>query len=446
MLTAAYRIVLGLAFYLPLEDFLLKWLPVSDFLYLALRQLPDVLVLVAVGLVLAARVADGGRLRLVGHGADAVLLLFLLLVPVSTALNDATPVAAVLNLKALLRYVLVVYVLLNVPVDARRVRALLGLVLAGVAIQGAVAGLQAVFGPQVDAFFLPPATEVTVGGLHLEFAATWEAARGRVFGTMGQTVAFAGFMLVGLSVWLTARRGGVLRYWAGVLAFIGLLYLSGSLASLLTGLGLVLAYEAVRGNVGLKTTVGVMGAGVAVGLLVLLPVDLGQTELGQVFTGRYLDVAMNQRLGVVAMVLPEFVSRLSLQQILLGMSADPAILADFLAEMFRAPRALMRETNIVEDVYWGALVVYYGVIGFGCIAYFLLTALRRVASIRSRDPLPEPVRQVATVAVLLLVAAVPLNLVGKSLEVRQFAFYLWTSVGLALAAWEQRPEAGGAGA
>lgn len=441
MLTAAYRIVLGLVFYLPLEDFLLKWLPVSDFVYLALRQAPDLLVLVAVGLVVAARVAEGGRIRIVGHGADAMLLLFVLIAAASTSLNEASPLAALLNLKALLRYVLVVYVLVNVPIGERRLQRVIGVAVAAVAIQAAVAGLQAGFGQEVVSFFLPPSTDVTVGGLHLEFAATWEAGRGRVFGTMGQTVAFAGFMVVGLSVWLATRHEHPLRYWIGILVFVALLYLSGSRASLITGIGLVFGYEAIRGNVGLKTTLGVLGAGVVAGIVALTSVNLGQTELGEIFTERYLDVAMNQRLGVVLLVIPEFVSRLDLHQVLLGMSGDPVILADFLADMFRAPRALLREATLLEDVYWGALMAYYGVVGFGCIAYFLVTAIRRVMRIRSDGSLSESAGQMATVALLLLLASVPLNLVGKSLEVRQFAFYMWTSVGLALAAWDQRPGA-----
>lgn len=443
MLTVAYRIVLGLAFYLPLEDFLLKWLPVSDFVYLALRQLPDLLVLVAVGLVVSARMAGGGRFRVIGRGADVALVLFVLVAAASASLNGANAAAALLNLKALLRYVLVVYVLLNVPLDERRLQSVFGAVLVGVGIQGLVAGVQAVFGQQVTSFFLPPSTEVTVGGLHLEFAATWEAARGRVFGTMGQTVAFAGFMVVGLSVWLVTQKGRrSMRYWGGVLGFIALLYLSGSVASLITGVGLVVIFEALRGNVGLKAILGVMGAGMAVILLTLTPVALGQTELGEVFTERYISIAMNQRLGVIVLVLPEFVASLDVQQILLGMSGDPVILADFLAEMFRAPRALLREATILEDVYWGALIVYYGLIGFGCIGYFLLAGLRGAVAVRGKTSLSQPARQAATVALLLLLAAVPLNLVGKAFEVRQFAFYLWTTVGLALSAWQQHKSAG----
>lgn len=443
MLTFAYRIVLGLAFYLPLEDFLLKWLPVSDFTYLALRQAPDLLTLVAAGVVVAAKLTAGDRVRVVGRRVELALLGLVGVAFFSVGLNGSSLMPAVLNLKALLRYVLILYVLINVPIDEARVRRLVGVVLAAVAIQMAVAAVQFVGGPEVASFFLPQSTEASFAGLQLHFTATWEVGRGRVFGTMGQTVGFAGFMIVGLAVWITTESRRLVRYWAGVLVFGLFLYLSGSRAALFTGFLLVLVHQYLAGYASATFLVGALAA-CAVGVSVLLAdVGLAGTEIFSVFTERYLEIAAEQRLGVIISVLPEFVTSVDLQRMLFGFSADPAVIEAFIAGMFNAPRTLVRQVGIVEDVYWGAIVLYYGLAGFASMAYVVGSLGYEAYGIRKQNESRRLPRELATVGLLLLTAAVPLNLVGRAFEVRQFAFYLWAGVGLALAYRQQIHPASG---
>lgn len=436
MLTAAYRIVLALALYLPLEDFLVKWLAVSDFTYLALRQVPDVLTLVAVGLVLAAKFVTGDRARGLGGWIDAAVVALVGAAAVSVGLNDASPMTALLNLKALLRYVLIAYVLVNVPIDEDRVRLLFHVILVGVGIQMAVAALQLAGGRQVVSFFLPQSTDTTVAGLDIEFTATWEAERGRVFGTIGQTVGFAGFMITGLAIWLTGEDRP-LRYWAGVLVFGLFLYYSGSRTALFTGFLLVLAHQHLTERASpsvLLLALALVAAGVAAAVS---GVDLTETEVFSIFTERYVEIAADQRLGIVISVLPEFLSSVSLPRIVFGFSGDPAVVEAFIAGMFNAPQTLVREIGVIEDVYWGAILLYYGAVGFLSMVYLHARAIYETYRLRSTSSDARFPRELATVALFLLLAAVPMNLAGRVFEVRQFSFYLWTCLGLALAYRQQ---------
>ena len=437
MLTAAYRIVLGLAFYLPLEDFLLKWLPVSDFAYLALRQLPDLLTLSAVVLVLVARLVSGERVRRLGGWIDAALLALVGAAAVAVGLNDASPMAALLNLKALLRYVLVAYVLVNVPVDEERIQRLFHVVLAAVGIQMGVAALQLVGGEQVVSFFLPPSTEASFAGLELQFTATWEAARGRVFGTIGQTVGFAGFMIVGLAIWTTTEGERPLRYWGGVLLFGAFLYLSGSRTALFVGFLLVVLQQFLAGRASTSVALGTLAAAAAGIAVALSGVDLTQTEVFSVFTQRYLEIAARQRLGIVVDILPEFLASVSLPRIAFGFSGDPAVIEGFVAAMFNAPESIVRQVGIIEDVYWGAIVIYYGLVGFAAMAYVVGRSAYEALRMRLTHRDERFARELATVALVLLAAAVPLNVAGRTFEVRQFSFYLWTTVGLVFAHRQQ---------
>lgn len=433
MLTAAYRIVLSLAFYLPLEDFLLKWLSLSDFMYLAFRQLPDVLTLVAFFLVLVARLVSGERLRRLGGWIDGALVVLLGTAALAVGLNDASATAALLNLKALLRYVLVAYVVVNVPMTEERIQRVFRAVLAAVAIQMGVAALQLVGGEQVVSFFLPQSTEATFAGLELQFTATWEAERGRVFGTIGQTVGFAGFMLVGLIVWTTTEWRRPLRYWAGIALFAAFLYFSGSRTALIVGFLVVLGQEYVRGRASATVMLGALLLGAAGVSVAIAGVDLTETDLFSIFTERYLEIAARQRLGIVVDILPEFLASVSLPRILFGFSGDPAVIESFVAAMFNAPETIVREIGVLEDVYWGAIFLYYGAVGFLSMAFVIGRTGYELHGMRTADPDDRFTRELATVAFVLLLTAVPLNVIGRVFEVRQFSFYLWAAVGLALA-------------
>lgn len=434
MLTFAYRVVVGLAFYLPLEDFLLKWLPVSDFVYLALRQVPDLLVLAAVGAVITSRLVTGERIRLVGRGVELALGALIAVAFVAVWMNEGSPLAALLNLKALLRYVLVLYVLFNVPLTEERVRNVFRALAATVGIQLVVAGIQWAGGVEVAQFFLPQTAGASVGGLDLHFAATWEAEKGRVFGTMGQTVGFAGLMIVGLALWVSTQGQRSLRYWLGILVFLVALYLSGSRAGLFTGIVVVLGHQFLVGRLKLSLAAGLYGAALAAVIVALVGVRLAESEVFFVFTERYVEIARNQRLGVVLSILPEFVRDAGTVRTLFGFSGDPSVVEGFIASMFNAPRTIVRRVGMVEDVYWGALILYYGVFGCGMMAYVVGRLGYEVGKVRRwASPVDRLPREAATVALLLLLAAIPLNLVGRAFEVRQFAFYLWAVVGLALA-------------
>ena len=84
-----FNILLGLAFYLPLEDFLLRWLPLPLSLLVAIRQVPEVLVwLVALGAA-ALHLANHGSIRVIGRRIDRFLLGFIVVAIATIFLNGA---------------------------------------------------------------------------------------------------------------------------------------------------------------------------------------------------------------------------------------------------------------------------------------------------------------------------------------------------------------------
>jgi LPXTG-motif cell wall-anchored protein len=429
----ARNIVFFLALYLPLEDFLLKWVPVPYEVYLAMRQIPDALVIVAAGIAVGARIFQTTRFRLIGRGADVLLVLFVLSAYGSVLLQGGSVLEATLNLKALLRYVLVVYTLVNIPMDRETATTMFRVVYASVLIQLVVSAIQLAGPIEVDSIFLPRIEEQEVAGTQFKSTAHKEVERGYIFGTMTNTISYGGFLLVGLGLYLTRfrRKDLPIRYWVVVGLALFLSFMSGSRAVTIAVLLLTAAHQYMLGRLKRLTLIGLFLTPLIIPLSMVVSVGLTDTYFFEIFSQQYVDKAMEQRLGIILLVLPYFVSSLGSLDILFGLSADRQILDQVISDMFDVPLLLVQEIATIEDVYWAALLVYYGVVGFALLGGFFWVVLRRVQTIYHQAE-DATVKRVAQIALLLFVVAIPLNFLGQFFEVRQFSFYLWTFVGMGL--------------
>jgi hypothetical protein len=138
-----FTLLVLLAVYLPLENFLLKWLPVSDTVYLWLRQLPEAALAALFVYALLRRIPYAPtRVPLIGGAADPALFAFVLLAVTGVALNDIDPASALANIKALLRYVSIVYVVMVLHPTEEEARRFGDALLLGAAIQLVIGSAQ----------------------------------------------------------------------------------------------------------------------------------------------------------------------------------------------------------------------------------------------------------------------------------------------------------------
>jgi hypothetical protein len=422
-----------LVVYLPLEDFLLKWIPVPYPVYLGLRQVSDVLVLVAVAITIGTQLRSAHRFRIVGRGADLFLGAFVLLALGTVLARQGDVLYTVLNLKALLRYVLLVYVLLNLRVERAEVYTVLRLIYVSLGVQLVVSLVQLVGPVSVDQFFFPRIQDTEVAGVEFGSTAIREAEKGYIFGTMTNNISYGGFLLVGLATYVTRyiRDRRTLFYWGIVVVFLFLAYMSGSRAVTFAVVLLVGVDHYLSGDTGRFLKAGTLTL-LPLALLVFFSgISLTDLHVFEVFSAEYLRVAMTQRLGILLEVLPQFLSELRVVDVLFGLSPDRIILNQFVADMVEVPAGLIGNVQGIEDVYWVALPVYYGLVGLALFGGFLLLIFGQLYRIaRWGKGLLE--RRLARIALLLLVVAIPLNLIGQYFETRQFSFYLWLMVGMSL--------------
>lgn len=429
----ALRIVYFLVLYLPLEDFLLKWVPVPYPVYPGLRQISDGLILVMVAITIGMRLRSTRRFRIIGRGADLCLGAFVILALGTVVAREGNVLYTVLNLKALLRYVLLLYVLLNLRVKRTEVYTFLRLIYVSLGIQLMVSLIQFVGPVSIDQFFFPRVRDTEVAGVQFKSTAIRETEKGYIFGTMTNNISYGGFLLVGLTTYVTRyiRDRRDLFYWGVVAVFLVLAYMSGSRAVTFAVVLLVGVDHYLSGETGRFLQVSILTVFPLALLVFLSGVTLTDLHVFEVFTAEYLRVAMMQRLGILLEVLPQFLTELRVADVLFGLSPDRAILNRFVADMVEVPTVLTGNVAVIEDVYWVALPVYYGLVGLTLFGGFLVLIFGQLYRIAwwGKELLE---RRLARIALLLLVVSVPLNLIGQYFETRQFSFYLWLMVGVSL--------------
>ena len=428
-----FNILLGLAFYLPLEDFLLRWLPFPQGFLVVLRQGPEVLVWLVALSAAALHLANHGTIRVIGRRIDRFLIGFIVVAVATMFLNDANVIEASLNLKALLRYIPLIYALIMLAPDNAQLARIPRVVVVAFGIQAAVGITEWIGGQPARSFF---SVIHAWGGYSFSTASVSAIRFGEIHdltGTMPRPIAYGYFILVGLVVWVVQNEKRPLRYGAGVALALLLTFLSHSRMAFFGAVLVVVMHQvAIRG---VRKTVWLTM--LLLPLVAALSLSMG-TALTQgfyildVFSRDYWEHALTyNRLGLVVHILPYvFDGGITL----LGYSSDVGIVATSVAEHFRLPDVIAFVfVQIVEDVYWLALLLYYGFVGFACFVLFFgkLTALAVRLYRRATD---DSAKQYALIAVLFLVLAIPLNSINQTFEIRQFAYYLWLFVGVAIVA------------
>lgn len=439
---AALAVLLFGVVYLPLEEFLLKWVPGGSLGYAVLRLAFEGLLYTAVAALAAARLVRGLRLR--ATPIDVPLFAFLALALGSLFLSDGSRLAGLLNLRVLVRYVAVFYLAAWLEPGAAERRRILVLVLVSAALQGAL-GLLQHFQGGASAFWLPRADPIEVAGIEHTFAALDGGLElGAVVGTTDHSVGFALFLLVAgtlagallLTDALRARwlLGGLIALFSAGIVF-------SYVRSCLFALGLTLlclAWLERRGAplrrlvpaalvlLPLVTALGLVAGGGAGGGFVREK-ETRVSPLASVqslFTSEYLQPAEGSRLWVLRDVGGEIARSAGW----LGFGPDLENAKRQLLESGGASLHRLIAYRAFEDVYWVALLAYYGFLGLALVLVLLARLVPAALRVRREGDALE--RASAGTLLALLCVIVPLTFLSPTFDLRTFAFYFWLLAGL----------------
>lgn len=426
------QIIKALALYLPFEVFILKWLPVGDTTYLVLRELPDLIILSMAGLLLVKWLLAERSIPIAGGGIDVYLALFVFWAFVTILMNPGADIfTGILNIKAILRYVLLLYILLMLDPTPEQIDGFLNWLGIVIFVQAIIGILQFFGGDSVTELLAARHVSEAIGGVRKIFTGGREG--NDLMGTMGDTISFGYFMMLGLILQLSVRPSLSLLRAGAVFVFLVLTFLSGSKAIFLTSLMIIYGFLVSR--MGLKK--------VLMGTLLLLPILLfigymaymaipdSMIEAASAAFSYMMAGMMNSRLGIVVYILPKIILT---PHNIIGFSPDKKFISEYVFAAFPSVPVILLSVlpKVLDDVYWVAMYFYYGLVGFTLWILFLLSVYRRIKRIKVMQESINPLfSYIETVSITLMLASIPLNFLDQTFEVRSFSFYLWLFCGLA---------------
>jgi len=433
--------------YVAFEEFVLKFLPVSDATYSYLRFLGEMLIYVAFVRLVIHKLYRG--IPFVKTAIDLPIIGFYSVVLVSMLVNRSPLIGSLYNIRPFARYILLFYLVANSALSERRITTLLRIIL-GVGIFQLAAGvIQWGGGSAAFDFFLPRESTLSIGGFTKEYRLL-ELGReiGSVYGTLGDTVIYGVFMILVLVIYLSRVKRLAYLNLLGV--FVLLLFIARSYSRAATFSAVLACVVWYFFQYGWKKSLRLsLAAALAFSILlaVVNPFNLEYINprkakvglvgnLTGVFSGSYVRVAQKQRLGALMGNVPTVLAN----KPILGYGADQNSTIEKLNMSKRSFLLKVLSKKGFKDVYWVAILCFYGVLGLGMfflIFYRLFTAAlnlyKRAEVGRVLNPEKRYTREIAMVMLCLVTVTVFLLFFNRTLEFRGYGFYFWLCAGLMFA-------------
>lgn len=446
-----------LAVFVPFEVMILKYLPVSETVYSYLRFAVEIFIYLLAGLMLVRLIF----LKKIPKGTsiDKPLLIFILYALFITAFNNAPFLQAFMGLRVLLRYVPLFYVLAFVQIDSATVRRILQALLAIAAIQCGIAIYQHYFG--ISPFWYPRASDLEIGGKQVSFrmlASGFGSGRemGAGIGTFGDSVFLALFLVILFIVAVSSIQHGIkisrLHKWVYsvlvVLITIALFftYSRGSVLLAFAAIPIIILISGGRKKLAIYS---------AAFLLVVSPIVLfgifeksspsepyinpklkytdPLANITTVFSSSYMDNTLQYSRGAV---LTEVGGNLIMSFKLLGYSPAQEFALDKAATSLFGSNMPINNLPIINDVYWVAFIVYYGLAGIA-IYFFIMYRIFTASIFVVRNTSDPYFRIFAVAMATLIIIAIPYSLILRTFVFRSFGFYFWLIAGLVFSEWRR---------
>ena len=437
--------------YVAFEEFVLKFLPISDTLYSYLRFLGEILIYIAFGKLVIHKLHRG--IPFVKTAIDVPVIGFYSVVLLSILVNGSPLMGSLYNVRPLARYIVLFYLVVNSTLSDRRITTLLRIILGVGIFQVALGGIQWLGGPSAFDFFLPREATLTIGGFTKKYRLL-ELGReiGSVYGTLGDTVIYGVFMILVLIVYLSRVRR--LEYLNLLGAAVLFFFIARSYSRAATFSALLAGGAWYYFHFGWKRTLQLAGVTLLAFSLLLAVVNPFNLEyinprkarvglvgnVTGVFSGSYVRIAQKQRLGALIGNVPTVL----LNKPILGYGADQNTTIERLNMSKRSFLLKVLSKEGFKDVYWVAILCFYGVLGLGFFALIFYCLFRAALKLYRRSISTSALvergastarltQQVAIIVLCLVAVTVFLLFFNRTLEFRGYGFYFWLCAGLMFA-------------
>lgn len=450
-------IIFLLALFVPFEVLILKYLPVSDTVYGYLRFAVELVIYLLAGMMLMKYAVR--RRMPSGTPIDKPLEIFIGYALLITAMNQAPLIQAFVGLRGLLRYIPLFYIMAMIPLDRKFSRNMFyALMLIGI-VQGAITAYQHYFG--IAGFWYPRASDLEIAGKQVTYkliASGFGSGRemGAGIGTFGDSVPLALFMVIVFVVSVAAilnREGLLKRHRINIMVVLGLVLLSifftysrGSVLLAIAAIPIIFYFAGGRKIV----IAGTVGA-----IILISPMILGGflggsggggyyinpkqqytdpiSNITSVFTSAYLENTLQYSRG---MVLTEIGGELIKSVKLFGYGpAQEHALENATKEIF-GTNIPINNLPIINDVYWVAFLVYYGIIGL-IIYLFILYKIYKSSIIVYRYTPDVYMRIFGLAMAAIVIISIPYSFILRTFLFRSFGFFFWLLAGIVVSEYRR---------
>ena len=365
----------------------------------------------------------------------------------SMLVNGSPLIGSLYNIRPFARYIVLFYLVANSNLSEKRIATFLRIILAVGIFQIGAGIIQWAGGPAAFNFFLPRETTLTIGGFTKEYRLL-ELGReiGSVYGTLGDTVIYGVFMILVLVIYLSRIRR--LEYLNLLGAAILFFFIARSYSRAATFSALLAGGAWFYFQYGWKKTLQLaLSIAMVFGILLAIvnPFNLEyinprKARVGLVgnvtgvFSGSYVRVAQKQRLGALIGNVPTVL----VNKPILGYGADQNTTIERLNASQRSFLLKILSKNGFKDVYWVAILCFYGLLGLGFFALIFYKLFRAALDLYRRSvstPLAVShlTRQISIIMLCLVAVTVFLLFFNRTLEFRGYGFYFWLCAGLMFA-------------
>ena len=429
-------IIYFLTGYFAFEEFVLKFLPVSDAVYSYFRFLGEIFIYVAFGKLVLHKLYKG--VPFVKTPLDFPVICFYIVVFLSMVINRSPLIGSLYNIRPLARYIVLFYLIANSPLSKQRMDTLIRIILCIGVIQIGIGMIQWFGGTTLYDIFLPRESTLEVAGFTKEFRLL-EIGReiGSIYGTLGDTVIYGVFMIVVLVIFLSRVKR--LEYLNLLTIGVLLMFIARSYSRAATFSALLACVVWYFFQYGWKKTLRLSLAVLLIFGILLAIVNPFELEyinprkarvslVGNVtgiFSGSYVKVAQRQRLGAILGNIPTVLAN----KPILGYGADQNATIDRLNKSKRSFLFKVLSKKGFKDVYWVAILCFYGVLGLGLFAFIFYRLF--IASLRLyKRTANRLTKEMALVMLCLVVVTVFLLFFNRTLEFRGYGFYFWMCAGI----------------
>lgn len=457
-----FWIIFAISIYVPFEEFIIKWIPGPSAVPAIGRLIPEgVLYLLCIQVVWHKKVFC--RQRLKSTPIDILVVAFFVASIISIIINSSNVFTSFfLTLRPLWRYLSVYYIVVNIDISTEELFLILqGLKVTGL-IQAVLASIQYFLPESINQIFAPRQFEFA-DYKKISTAAEGDAKAGSTFGTFDDAAILSSFLLIVCIIFFTfayAKTTNLIpssKDIPSLLTTYFAIFASKKRAALLIAFILPVVVLFSRGR--RRDTLVSMWFYATLSFVVLLTISLfvlpnvdtsfsdaesRKESVGlssyflQILSPEYWEESSQNSRGFLVRTI---ISSIFSSHSWFGFGPDLEIVRESIAGAISSTGDVKRVLNIgpFEDVYWFAMLAYFGVIGVG-IYLFILLRLYQSAKWLIRFSSHEIYKSLGTIVCSLIILIVIDCFIERVLKFRPFSFYFWLLAGLVVNAYNDQKQ------